>query len=105
MISETETLLCKENIFVFCKLFGYDYINDCDKDIELFGITLYRPVLLLICGLAIILELSALWNVLTKFNKHMDGKIEYTLLHCFACLWYTMLMIDRYIVYYISSFF
>ena len=102
MQTNTETLLCERNIFVFCKMFNYDYINDCSKEIELFGITFYRPILFLICILAIILSLSSFYNSLTKFGKHMRGKVEYAILHLLSAVWFLLLMADRCLVYYIE---
>ena len=102
LINGQQTLLCSRNIYVFCKMFDYDYINNCDKEVEIFGVTLHRPLLFLICTLSVLLGLSALWNVLTKFNNHMNGKIELTLFNCFSTLWFITVIMDRCIVYYID---
>ena len=102
LINEQQTLLCSRNIYVFCKMFDYDYINNCDKEVEILGVTLHRPLLFLICTLSVLLGLSALWNVLTKFNNHMNGKVELTLFNCFSTLWFVTVIMDRCIVYYID---
>ena len=96
------TFLCTRNIFVFCKMFDYDYINDCDKEIELFEITFHRPILFVICIFAIILSMISVLNYLTKFVKNARGKIEYTILFLFVTLWFMLLLADRCLIYYIA---
>lgn len=102
MITDSNTLLCSRNIFVFCKMFNFDYINECTKEIELFDITFHRPILFLICIFAIIMSFSSIWNCVTKFIKDARGRFEYTSLFFISTLWYILLLADRCIIYYVE---
>lgn len=101
MLINSNTLLCSKNIFVFCKMFDFEYINECSKELELFDITFHRPILFLICSFAIILSLSSVWNCLTKFISDARGKFEYTFFFIISTIWYLLIIADRCLIYYI----